>query len=182
MPNPPVLPLRRRTTSATLLAIAALVLALLPALATPAQAQEADVDAAEAAAATWLVGAYTDGEVTTGGGLADLIFALSGAQAAPDTVAAALTDLEALALDYAGGEEPDEGPLAKGLLGILAGGGDAIVDDVDLEAQLRGLMQTEGEDAAAPSSSFVRFCSDADAIVAELTRRGLLRSTPPAGG
>ena len=36
------------------------------------------------------------------------------------------------------------------------------------QGALRFIMQAEGEDAAAPSSSFVQFCSDADAIVAEL--------------
>lgn len=36
------------------------------------------------------------------------------------------------------------------------------------QGALRFIIQAEGEDAAAPSSSFVQFCSDADAIVAEL--------------
>lgn len=36
------------------------------------------------------------------------------------------------------------------------------------QGALRFIMQAEGEDASAPTSRFVQFCSDADAIVAEL--------------
>ena len=147
MPNRTSVQTGHRRWSARTVALALTALMLLSLLPTPAVAQ-ADVDAAEAAAAAWLVGAYADGEVTTGGGLADLIFALSGAQAAPDTIAAALADLEALAADYVGGDDLDEGPVAKGLLGVLVAGGDGTdVDGIDLEAELRAMMQTDGDDA-----------------------------------
>ncbi|WP_370328462.1 cell wall-binding repeat-containing protein [Euzebya sp.] len=149
MQDRPPAPTPRRLLA--LLMGAVLLLALAPAAgATTARAgwQQADLDAAEAAAGDWLVGQYEGGAVTGGGALADLIFALTGAEAAPPTVDAAAADLEAAVTAYvdAGGE--DEGTLAKALLAVEVAGGDGgDVGGTDLEAALRDLEQADGADA-----------------------------------
>ncbi|MBW3602331.1 MAG: cell wall-binding repeat-containing protein [Actinobacteria bacterium] len=122
--------------------------ALLVGAPTAADAQP-DPDEVEAEAAAWLAAAHADREVVTGGALADLIFALTGAVAELDTVPAALTDLEAVAADYVRPADAfDEGPLGKTLLAVLAAGGDGnAFAGLDLEAELRALVQEEGGDA-----------------------------------
>lgn len=98
-----------------------------------------------AAAAEWLVGLYDAGSVQSPGGLADLIFALAGAEAGgQDTIASATADLQAAASAYVdSGSELDEGPLGKALLGITVGGGQA----PEVERELRDLMVVDGQDA-----------------------------------
>lgn len=134
---------RRRVVGAIPLLVVALLLA---AMSLPAHAQDAEVDAE--AAAAWLAGDYDAGNVTTGGGLADLLFALGGADAEPETAAAALADLLALAIDYIDSEsDPDAGRIGKAILGINAGGGDPTdVGGTDLVAMLLDMMVTEGDD------------------------------------
>ncbi|MGI9015743.1 MAG: cell wall-binding repeat-containing protein [Euzebya sp.] len=114
----------------------------------PALADAQD-EAVQSAAVDWLVGRYQADAVTTPGSLSDLIFALAGADAAPATVAAARAELESAAADYvSSGGDLDEGPLAKAVLGVSAGGGDPTnAAGSDLEAELRSLMIVEGPDA-----------------------------------
>ncbi len=182
-------PTRRSGRALAHTLVAALLLSLLSA---PAAIAGPTEDQAEVAAAAWLVGAYADGEVTTGGGLTDVILALGGAGAAPDTIAAARTDLEALAADYVtgGSDVVDEGPLAKAVLGIATGGGDPTdVDGQDLVAQLRALRQTQGGDAGrfddasvfTQALAVMALATTADGVAAD-SRMWLVDRRCPDGG
>lgn len=139
-----------RTRVTVVAALCALVATLLALPAAPAEAQDAsDQQAAASAAAAWLVDQHAEGRVTSPGGMADVIFALSGAGLHGDTVATIRAELEAAVVAYLDEvETPDEGQAAKAMLGLRASGGDYTdVGGTDLEAELRALMATDGGDA-----------------------------------